>query len=216
MTRVAKAPVLSLWRDYKDDVRRLPGMYLGTVAVSRPASAAAQEFYDGGVRRVALGTVADLTAAAEPDSVLGILDLIKELTAWGIVVEWRVRLDDTAPQWTMLSHLYPPVEVDGIVDAQRARAQWAAGFFLCKCHYRRGPGFLEVRDHRAGVLNRITIDESAYLAGVAALLGDPAAKAVPREITDAFVAEQLALEVGDLLWWAPNRPHRWAQPPFHV
>lgn len=207
---------LSLWRDYKDEARRLPGMHLGTVAVTGDGPGSAREFYRSGVRRAELVTVADLSSDAEPASVVRILDLVRELTAWGIVVDWRVRLIDAPACWPMLAHLYPPREVDGLVGADRLRSDWADGFFLGKCQYRKGPGFLEIRDHRAGVLNRIIIDEPDYIAAVDAIRDTAEARGVPAAVMADLVAESLVLRVGDLHWWAPYRPRRWAQPPFYV
>lgn len=207
---------LSLWRDYQDEARRLPGMHLGTVAVTGEAAGSAREFYRSGVRRAELVGVADLSADAEPAAVVRTLDLVRELTAWGIVVDWRVRLIDAAAYWPMLAHLYPPREVDGPVGADRLRSDWADGFFLGKCQYRQGPGFLEIRDHRAGVLNRIVIDEPDYLAAVDAVRGDPLAPGVAAAVMADLAAESLVLRVGGLHWWAPHRPRRWAQPPFYV
>jgi len=207
---------LSLWRDYRDQARQLPGMHLGTAAVSERADTAARELHRSGVRRAELVSVADLSADAEPESAIRVLDLVRELTGWGIVVDWRVRLPESGALWTELGHLYPPCEIEESADAEKARADWARGFFLGKCHYRRGPGFLEIRDHRQGVLNRIIIDDPAYLEAVGVLLGDATAETVPAEIMRALAAESLILRFGDLHWWAPYRPYRWPQPPFIV
>jgi hypothetical protein len=111
-------------------------------------------------------------------------------------------VDDPA---TVFGHLHPPA----------GQTAWASTFFLGKFHYRHGPGFMEVRDHRSGNLNRIIIDEPDYLEAIATLIRDPAA-AIPGDILDDLVGEALVIPVGDRHWWAPYRPYRWPQPPFHV
>lgn len=207
---------LSLWRDYRDEVLRLPGIHLGTAAVTTDAAAAAREFYASGARRVELITVADVSSDADPRTVVRILDLLRELTAWGMVVDWRVRLTDVPAAGMHLGHLYPPREIDGPKGAADLRAEWARGFFLGKCHYRKGPGFLEIRDHRLGVLNRIIIDEAEYLAAVDTLRRDPTARGVPAGVLDDLAAESLTLQFGDCHWWTPCPVYRWPQQPFLV
>ncbi|MFB7169765.1 DUF5825 family protein [Streptomyces sp. NPDC056254] len=220
----ARKPVIDLWRDYRDHARTLPGMHLGSVAVAdacADAAHTARELYRTGVRRAEFSTLVDLSPAAEPVCAVRLLDLIRELTAWGVVVDWRVRLPDagscrSGPSAFTLGHLYPPSGIEGPADAAELRAAWAEGFFLGKCLVRNGPGFLEVRDHRSGVLNRIVIDEPAYLAGVEAVRADPTADGVDPGVRADLAAESLLVGVGELWWWAPHRPHRWPQPPFRV
>ncbi|MBB1245154.1 hypothetical protein GL263_16475, partial [Streptomyces durbertensis] len=201
-----------LWRDYQDDVRRLPGMCLGTASVTGAVAATAAGFDTSGARRVELVEEVDLSSTdGAPETAVRTLRLLQELTARGIVVDWRLRLGDepTAPA---LGHLYPPREIDGREDAARLRAEWARTFFLGKCSYRRGPGFLEVRDHRAGVLQRIVIDEPEYHAAISELTADdPAHQPSPDILTDSVLrdlaAESLTLRFGAHHWWAPTPVH---------
>jgi|HigsolmetaAR206D_1030411.scaffolds.fasta_scaffold00261_24 ribosomal peptide maturation radical SAM protein 1 len=202
-----------LWRDYWTEALRLPGMYLGSAAVPASAGEAAREYYRSGVRRVELLDDADLTGSGAPERALRVLDLVRELTAWGIVVDWTVRFADAATSWPLFSHLYPP---RSLPDAPDAHARWLDGFFLGRCLYRLGPGFVEIRDRRRGVLNRIVVDDSAAVEAVRVLAtGGPVHK-VPSGILADFQAEALVLPVGDGYWWAPYRPYRWAQPPRDV
>ncbi|MER7730750.1 DUF5825 family protein [Streptomyces erythrochromogenes] len=220
----ARKPVIDLWRDYREHARTLPGMHLGSVAVADAAVNAAhtaRELYRTGVRRAEFSALVDLSATADPLCAVRVLDLLRELTAWGVVVDWRVRLPDAGtcpggPSAPTLGHLYPPSRIEGPAGAAELRAAWAEGFFLGKCVVRNGPGFLEIRDHRPGVLNRIVIDDPEYLAAVEAVRADPSAAGVDPAVRGDLVAESLLVAVGDLWWWAPHRPHRWPQPPFRV
>lgn len=203
---------LQLWRDYHDPAGRLPGMSLGHVRVVGDAAAEAAELYRSGVRRAALVGTVDLTAGADPATTVPVLELLRELTGWGVVVDWRARLDPGPPP-AALTHLYPPAAIDGA--APEHWRDWVDGFFVGRLYYRRGPGFLEIRDHRDGVLSRIVVDDPAYLDAIRRLVRDPAA-GVPAGILADLAAEALILAVGDRHWWAPYRPHRWPQPPFQA
>lgn len=203
---------LQLWRDYHDRARRLPGMDLGRVRVVGDAAGKAAELYRSGVRRAALVGTTDLTVDADPATAVLALDLLRELTAWGIVVDWRARIGPGPPP-AALTHLYPPAAIDGS-SPEHWRA-WVDGFFVGLLYYRRGPDFLEIRDHRDGVLNRILVDDPAYVDAIGRLVRDPTAE-VPTGILADLAAESLILAVGDRHWWAPYRPHRWPQPPFHA
>lgn len=214
MTTRSSSLTVSLWRDYKDETRRLPGMYVGTVAVTGDAARKTEEFFRSGVRRADLMTVVDVSQEADPAHVVGALGLVRELTAWGIVVEWRLRLDTALAPWAMFSHLYPPREIEG--TAEDVRTEWAGDFFPGKCLERGGPGFLEIRDHRHGFLSRIVLDQPDHLEAAARLAYDPAADGLADQALRDFAMESLLLEVGGLRWWAPCRTLRWPHPPFCV
>ncbi|MFG2064599.1 RiPP maturation radical SAM C-methyltransferase [Micromonospora sp. NPDC048871] len=203
---------LHRWRDYHGRAGRLPGMDLGRIRITGNAAAEVAELYRSGVRRVALVETTDLTAQADPATAVLALELVRELTAWGVVVDWRLHLDPGGPP-AALTHLHPPAEIVGAATEQRL--SWVDGFFLGRLSYRQGPGFLEIRDHREGVLNRIIVDDPAYLDAIGRLVRDPAAR-VSAPILSELAAESLILAVGDRHWWAPYRPRRWPQPPFQV
>ncbi|WP_412180328.1 DUF5825 family protein, partial [Streptomyces yangpuensis] len=91
-------------------------MHLGSITVAEAsvdAAHTARELYRTGLRRAEFSALVDLSATAEPAGAVRVLDLVRELTAWGVVVDWRVRLPDagacrTGPSAYTLSHLYPP------------------------------------------------------------------------------------------------------------
>jgi hypothetical protein len=211
-----QARVLRLWRDYDQDAVRLPGMALGSAELAEDAAAAAREQFDAGVRKVEFVAVADLRHDADQLAAVRILTMVRELTARGIAVDWRVRCDRArAADWRSFSHLFPPKAIDGPPGAESRRSAWAESFFLGRCQMRKGPGFLEIRDHRQDVLNRLILDDPAYIDAAVALRDDPAAE-VPPDILADLRAESLALAFGPLNWWAPCTTHRWPHPPFSV
>lgn len=155
---------LTLWKDRDPAAMRLPGIYHGALdgPPDNPVYAVAQLASEG-VQFVRVPDPVDLT---DPDgaSAVAVLLLVRELTSHGIAVDWTLRMADPA-QWQALSHLHPPAavlrgatgeEIDaGVVTA------WRGSFHIAKCGYRRGPGFLEIRDHRWGSFRRLVVNAPA-------------------------------------------------------
>jgi hypothetical protein len=211
--------VLTLWRDHDDALLDMPGISMGT---RRPgpagwtdAAATVAGLYHGGVRRAALSHPVDLTRNTDPAGLVQAMVLLRELTSWGIAVDWVAHFDD-ADMWRLLNHLYPPKAMIGHPDADAALVDWRQTFYLCKCVYRQGPGFIQVRDRRAGSLSRFTIDDPDYITAVGTLLDGAPVGAVPEPILTAFLDEGLAGIVGDLAWWLPYRVRRWPWPSLVV
>jgi hypothetical protein len=142
--------------------------------------------------------------------------LLRELTGWGVVVDWRLRPGEHAEVWRRLNHLHPPAELIGQADAEESLASWRETFYLCKCVYRRGPDFVEVRDRRAGELSRFVIDDPVYLAAVDRLIDSAPVSEIDSGALADFVAEGLAGHAGDIAWWLPYRVRRWPWPSMIV
>jgi hypothetical protein len=143
--------------------------------------------------------------------------LLAELTSWGIAVDWEVRLGSDPEIWRSFNHLYPPRAVLDVADDSEIREQWATTFYLCKCIYRQGPGFVQVRDRRTGgSLYRFTLHDPAYLDAVEKLAAGCPVEDVPAPVLDALVNESLAGRAGQLAWWLPYRVRRWPWPSFAV
>jgi hypothetical protein len=193
---------VTLWRDYEELDR--PGVFAGTTVVSVPAAEASRAFFEGGVRRVALIDAVDLAGADGQADAVRALVLVRELTGYGIAVDWRLRLG--AERWRPLSHLYPPGEIIGAEDVCR---EWRNGYHFFKCVYRRGPGFLQVRDRRSDVLRKITIDGPVHRAAVDDLLEGCPASAVPPSILRDLTTMGLVHLLGGTAWWPPCRVRRW-------
>jgi hypothetical protein len=208
---------LTRWRDSDEDALAVPGIALGPLRAGGDPAAAAADWYEAGVRRVALDRPVDLADATDPAALVWTMVLLRELTSWSVAVDWELVLGpDTQELWRRLNHLTPPAALPGHQDADTALAQWRETFYLCKCAYRRGPGFVEVRDRRDGPLSRFVIDDPAYLSTMDALLPGARAADLPADILDAFVSEGLAGQAGDLAWWLPYRVRRWPWPSMIV
>lgn len=205
---------VAAWRDYDPRACALPGMRLGDVRIDGPVAAEADRLWELGARRVRLPRPVDLAAAGADGAARAVRDLclVRDLTARAVFVEWRLRLPpEPADGWRDLSHLQPPSELDGPADAADALARWREGHYLCKLLWRRGPGFVQIRDRRWGDLRRFTAEESEYGGAIAALAYGARADAVPAAVLAEFREERLVAEVGPLVWWLPYRVRRWIQ-----
>lgn len=222
-TTTATPLSLTTWRDHDDEVLQLPWMDSPARIAVDPAGPApgpahlAAELYRSGTRRVALDRPADLSGGAGARSIVTTVLLVAELTSWGLVVDWEVSLGADPEIWRSLNHLYPPSAVLGAPDSDDIRQQWKETFYLCKCIYRKGPGFIQVRDRRTGgSLLRFTLHDPAYLQAVEQLSAGCRAEDVPAQVLDDLVGESLAGRAGDLAWWLPYRVRRWPWPSFAV
>ncbi|MEO3798289.1 DUF5825 family protein [Nonomuraea sp. B10E15] len=201
---------LTLWHHHDQELLRLPAVAMGSrrVGAGDPPAELAATLYHQGVRRVALDRPVDLTDRQGAATVVGWLLLLTELTSWALVVDWDVRLGPALENWRLLSHLYPP---RAVLDSAGGDVgdDWREEFYLGKCMWRQGPGFVEVRDRRPGSLARYVIDDVDYLRAVDRLSSSCRADQVPAAVLDDLVSEGLVGQVGDIAWWMPYRVRRW-------
>lgn len=219
MTITMDAARLTLWRDHDDEVLQIPALHAGTRPALGPddPSTFAADLFHSGVRRVALDQPVDLSGATGPRPLISTMLLLGELTSWGIRIDWDVQLGPDPEIWRSLSHLHPPRRVLDTEQGDAIRQDWRRTFYLCKCVYRRGPGFVQVRDRRGdGALSRFTVYDPAYLDAVRRLAAGCPADDVPAGILDELVTESLAGRAGSMAWWLPYRVRRWPWPSFAV
>ncbi|MCF6524540.1 DUF5825 family protein [Streptomyces sp. JJ36] len=207
---------VTAWRDYELEAAGLPGMALGELEAAGPPAETAARLWQEGARRVRLPGTADLRADVNADAAAAArtvrtLCLVRELTAHAVYVEWELRTAPDADAWRPLNHLQPPLALSGPPDPEAALRTWREEHYLCKCVWRQGPGFIQIRDRRWGELHRFTVDEPGYQEAIALLAEGAPASAVPAVILDDFRSEQLVGDVGPLVWWLPYRVRRWIQ-----
>lgn len=206
---------LHAWRDYDEDACTLPGMSLGAVDLTAPPDDQAAQLWELGARRVEFTAEIDLTAVDDPaDAAHAVrrLCLIRDLTARAVLVQWQLRLPPEPDDgWRDLSHLQPPRTLTGPADPVAALAQWRNEHYLCKCLWRQGPGFVQIRDRRWGELRRFTAEEPEYQQAITQLSYGTPLRAVPKAIAADFLEERLVSRTGPLLWWLPYRVNRWIQ-----
>ncbi|MEO3761832.1 DUF5825 family protein [Streptomyces sp. B8F3] len=207
---------VTAWRDFEPEAAGLPGMSLGELEASGPPAQTAARLWQSGARRVRLPGSTDLRPTTNEDPATAArtvrtLCLVRELTAHAVYVEWELRTAPEADAWRPLNHLQPPLSLSGPPDPESALRTWRKEHYLCKCLWRQGPGFIQIRDRRWGELLRFTVDEPEYQEAIRLLAQGAPASAVPAAILDTFRSERLVGDVGPMVWWFPYRVRRWIQ-----
>ncbi|MFJ9898144.1 DUF5825 family protein [Streptomyces sp. NPDC091280] len=206
-------PGLTLWKDRDPAAMRLPGIHGGTLAgpPDDPVHAVGQLAAEG-VQFVEVHEPVDLTDQ-DGGSAVAVLLLVRELTSHGIAVDWTLRMPEP-DRWRALSHLHPPAAVlrgptGEDIDAHVVTA-WRDSFHIAKCGYRRGPGFLEIRDHRWNSFRRLVVNAPRSRAFQGLLDGVPVvASATTERALAGYLRENLVHRAGRHLWWTPYRLRRW-------
>ncbi len=204
---------VELWLDYDPAVQRLPGIALGPRTLHGPARDDVTALHRSGVRCLRLLEPVTLCRDA-PETAAYALLLVREATSQGLAVLWTARCEDGCAADGLFHHLYPPEQVLG--TAAPITADWRAGYFPSRCVFRRGPGFVEVRDRRFGTLELFTIDEPEHLAQIGALTEGTPAGRLPAAVRRDFAEAGLITEQAGLAWWLPMRVRRWPFPSLTV
>ncbi|MEU0302701.1 DUF5825 family protein [Streptomyces sp. NPDC006175] len=206
----------SMWRHGDAAVRILPGMHLGDAVLGADIADEARRIYRSGVRFVSIEPTVDLGGRVGTEHVIPMLSFIRDLTSYGVEVDWRAQLTTPdGPEWWVYSHLFPPSAVEGPRGSE-ALAIWRARYHIGRCFYRRGPGFLQIRDRRHAGLRRLTVSDEAYVSAVEALAAGAGSDSVPATAMQVFEKHHLVVRIGDGVWWAPYRLRRWASPSWEV
>jgi hypothetical protein len=200
---------LQIWRDHDGAALRLGElMRLDSFASVMDAGLLAGNVFDSGGRLVVVGEIIDFDALETADAAR-FLELLRELTSYGIAVGWRLKASHDDTRWRDLWHLFPPSEVllpDG--TAGHIWEFWQRQFYYGLCVMRRGPGVIEVRDRRAGRIRCLRFTSPPHLAAIEALeKGAPASSFEP-EVLAEFEAARVALAIGDMRLWLPCRSRR--------
>jgi hypothetical protein len=200
---------LEAWRDYDREVLRLGEfMRLDLFAPSTDADLLARDLFDSGGRLVVIKEVLDLDVTEAADTVR-FFELLRELTSYGIAVEWRLRTSHNGAGWPDLWHLFPPSEV---VKPAGVAGQiwefWQREFYYGLCVMRRGPGMIEVRDRRSGKIRRLYFTSARQLQAIEGLEKGALASSFEPEVLAEFEAARLVMAVGDMRLWLPCRFRR--------
>ncbi len=203
-------------RDYEPEVSALPGMSLGSYEIDMPGGEAARRLFAAGARHVTLPRPVDVTDPADAAWSVRALSLVGDLSSLAIAVDWQLHTGRDPEAWRHYGHLHPPTAVLGTADPVATALAWRGAYYICKCVFRYGPGFVQVRDRRYGELRRFTIDEPEYHQAIDALVDGARADAIPGPVLDDLMGESLVLRLGDHLWWAPYRVRRWSEAPLVI
>ncbi len=153
----------------------------------------------------------------EPRSTALFVAFLRDSTTHLTGVEWRGTLAETVDP-ALLHHLPPPSDLGAGSDEIVAR--WRASYQYGTCYYRRGPGFLLVRDVRVAVsAARYTLDDPVLVAtflrcqepaSLNALTGEQ------REAVGLLHTERLVLRMADVVVGLPIRMLHWPIPSMAV
>ena len=155
----------------------------------------------------------DVELGADPLATMAFIAFLRTSVAQDVEVRWSGLVRGTLDT-ASLHHLWPPTTLAGIPPEQ-GRA-WREAFRYGLCHFRRGPGFVLVKDARvADGPTHFVIDDpdltAAFLSGCAPLR-DRCLTATQREAVDVLAEENLLYRLGDLLLTLPTHMHRWPIP----
>ncbi|GAB3402666.1 hypothetical protein GCM10027569_08930 [Flindersiella endophytica] len=154
---------------------------------------------------VVLGTDAGQTLAA-------IRQLRDALTA-GVVPTWYGELDRRVP-FDLVCHLPPPEGRGAVHD------RWRSGFRPGLCYFRRGPGFLRVRDarDRETTVDLVIDDDDLIGTFTRCLLPTSLTRLTPAEraAVNTLIEERLMLELDGKVVTLPHRMRRWPVPAIEV
>ncbi|MFD0691979.1 DUF5825 family protein [Actinomadura fibrosa] len=199
---------VTLWREYTAAAGEIPGMLLGdALAGDGTATATALRFSEQGARRVDSRDPVDVRTGADLGHAVKQLALVRELTRIGLAARWTLESDDDFPV-ELLQHLYPPSAV-APGGGGEAAGRWRGSYRYGSLLYRKGPGFIHVRDARAGAARRPTLGRQPHLDAVRILDQGAPRESVSPAIADVLLRHRLVMEIGPYLWWLPYRLHRW-------
>lgn len=183
-------------------------MCLGEAGFEADPVGAAASLHQQGARFVSLADPVDLGNPDPHQALLG-LALVRELTSYGIAVDWEIDLGAAVADGRLLNHLYPPRAVRSAGPAADILRGWRESYHITRCGYRCGPQFVEVRDYRTGTYRRLVIrtpDDRPFLGPL--LAGAPVS-ALPAAQSTALHQQGLVASVGGRILWLPYRIRNW-------
>jgi hypothetical protein len=155
---------------------------------------------------------APLRLGIDPAADAAALRLFTEAISRQVQVEWELA---TEPPWPVRTVVHLPPPGDGADPAARRYAdQWRGFHRFGLCTYRRGPGFIRIRDLRPGGPHSRVIVDGSWAERFEALASATAdATAAPlRQLLDELIGAGLAIGLGDRYHVLPFRPRRWPVP----
>ena len=148
-------------------------------------------------------------------STLAFLRLLRDAMSQGVAITWRGSIDPRIDT-SLLHHLPPPTRCSPAFD------DWRSSHRPGLCYYRRGPGFVNVKDVRsaeAAVRFSIDVDDDGGddpITTLEGVCGVEDLSARGRSLLDELTRERLALRLGEFATLLPYRMRRWPVPSLEV
>ena len=214
-----RLPVLGQWRAPEAEEPGVPAPALASSACDdlRLAIERGDWPHEHGLARLVAARIFHLTIATplaldatNAKRSLEFLRFNRDCLSFGIHLDWTGTVEDTLDS-ARLSHLVPP----RVSDDDARQATWARDHSYGRCYWRNGPGFVLIKDTRAGgEPARFVLDEPDTVALFRALASPKRAdetNANPRDLS-ALLDEGLVLSLDGWLLALPSRMRRWPIP----
>lgn len=146
----------------------------------------------------------------DPEAAAGAVAWLRDSLSEGELPRWRA-VGLPAAQVPLLVHL-PPPESGG-----DEHARWRSAFRRGLCYFRRGPGFVQVKDVRDPTSSAgFVLDVPEVIEVFLRCLRPTPATGVDADAAEVLLHERLLLRVGDQLVTLPYRMRRWPVPAMAV
>ena len=154
-----------------------------------------------------------MLGATEPKQTLEFLRFNRDCLSFGIDLDWTGSVEPTL-DGSVLSHLIPPR-----ADGARLHADWMRDHRQGRCYWRNGPGFVSIKDTRAGrQAARFVLDAPKMVALFLRLGSVQRADDASADAQDlgALLDEGLVMSLDGWLLALPYRMRRWPIPALAV
>ena len=169
----------------------------------------------------------DVEFGADAFAAMNFIAFLRTALTEGVEVRWNARITGTSTiaatgsststlDTTPLHHLWPPTTIAVAGHPPEPPRAWRAAFKYGLCYFRRGPGFILVKDNRIADRHvHLTIEHPDLMATFLAAcdpMRDSALTATQREAVSVLCRENLVYRLDDLLLTLPIRMRRWPVP----
>ncbi|GAA4670523.1 DUF5825 family protein [Phytohabitans rumicis] len=156
---------------------------------------------------------APIALGAEPRSTASFVAFLRDSATNLISVEWHGTITGALDP-TLLHHLQPPTQLEAA--SEQTLTQWRTRYRYGTCHYRRGPGFVMLKDIRsASSAARYLLDDPLLIATFLRCQTPTTRSSLnhrQRHAVDLLHTARLLLRMDDLLIGLPTRMLRWPIP----
>lgn len=176
--------------------------------------------YSATVEGNAIVVYDEVELGADAEATINFVAFLRAALTQDVEVRWHARITDTATgsgiDTTALHHLWPPTTVATTGLPPEEPRAWRAAFKYGLCYFRRGPGFILIKDTRIADRHvHLTVDHpdlmATFLAGCTPLRYSTLTP-TQCEAVGVLARENLMYRLDDLLLTLPTHMRRWPVP----